>query len=49
MTEVETPRRLTPEQRELFEALAGTLGEAIIPPAHEKGFFERVINWLGGE
>ena len=49
MVEVEIPRRLTPEQRELFTALAGTLGEAVIPPANEKGFFERVLDWLGGE
>jgi molecular chaperone DnaJ len=49
MVEVEIPHRLTPEQRELFEQLAGTLGEAVFPPANEKGFFERVLGWLGGE
>ncbi|HEC22072.1 MAG TPA: molecular chaperone DnaJ [Chloroflexi bacterium] len=49
IVEVEIPKRLTQEQRELFEQLGETLGEAVIPPAHEKGFFERVIDWLGGE
>ncbi len=49
MVEVDIPRRLTAEQRELFEALGATLGEAVIPPANEKGFFERVLDWLGGE
>jgi molecular chaperone DnaJ len=47
--EVEIPTRLTPEQRALFEKLGETLGEAIIPPANQKGFFERVLDWLGGE
>ncbi len=49
MVEVEIPRKLTLEQKELFATLGETLGEAIIPPAHEKGFFERVLDWLGGE
>ncbi len=49
MVEVEIPKRLTAEQRELFSRLAETLGEPIIPPANEKGFFERVLDWLGGE
>ncbi|MBN1312575.1 MAG: molecular chaperone DnaJ [Anaerolineae bacterium] len=49
MIEVEVPSRLTAEQRTLFEKLGATLGEAIIPPANEKGFFERVLDWLGGE
>lgn len=49
MIEVEIPGRLTAEQRALFEKLGTTLGEAIIPPANDKGFFERVLDWLGGE
>jgi molecular chaperone DnaJ len=48
MVEVEIPRRLNAEQRELFAQLSA-LGEAVIPPANEKGFFERVLDWLGGE
>jgi molecular chaperone DnaJ len=49
MVEVEIPSRLTVDQRALFEKLGTTLGEAIIPPANDKGFFERVLDWLGGE
>jgi molecular chaperone DnaJ len=49
MVEVEIPNRLTAEQHTLFEKLGATLGEASIPPANEKGFFERVLDWLGGE
>jgi molecular chaperone DnaJ len=49
MVEVETPKRLTPEQKQLFQQLSSTLGEAVIPPAQERGFFERVLDWLGGE
>jgi molecular chaperone DnaJ len=49
MVEVDIPGQLTPEQRELFEQLGETLGDAVIPPASERGFFERVLDWLGGE
>lgn len=49
MVEVEVPTHLTQQQRTLFQELAGTLGEAVIPPAQEKGFFEKVLDWLGGE
>ncbi|MCC6906182.1 MAG: molecular chaperone DnaJ [Anaerolineae bacterium] len=49
MVEVTIPKHLTPEQYALFEQLGATLGEAIIPPASSKGFFERVFDWLGGE
>lgn len=49
VVEVKIPRHLSDEQQELFLQLADTLGEAIIPPASQKGFFERVIDWLGGE
>jgi molecular chaperone DnaJ len=49
MVEVVVPTRLTAEQRTLFQQLSGTLGDAVIPPAQEKGFFERMRDWLGGE
>ncbi len=49
MIEVEIPRKLSQEQRFLFEQLAETLGDAVIPPADQRGFFERVLDWLGGE
>jgi hypothetical protein len=43
------PRDLTPDQRELFERLADTLGEAVIPPAQERSFFDRVVDWFSGK
>lgn len=46
---VEVPRSLTEEQIALFGQLAETLGEAVIPPAAEQGFFDRVLDWLSGE
>jgi molecular chaperone DnaJ len=49
VTEVEIPARLTPQQKALFEQLGAILGEATIPPAAEKGFMERVLDWLGGQ
>ena len=49
MVEVEIPTRLSKDQKFLFQQLGATLGEAVIPPANEKGFFERVLDWLGGE
>lgn len=49
MIEVDIPRKLTQEQRLLFEQLAETLDDAVIPPANQRGFFERVLDWLGGE
>lgn len=48
MIEVGIPGRLSAQQKALFEQLGKTLGEATIPPANEKGFFERVVDWLGG-
>lgn len=48
MIEVTIPKKLTHEQETLFQQLGDTLGDAIIPPANDKGFFERVIDWLGG-
>jgi molecular chaperone DnaJ len=49
VVEVVIPSKLTAEQRALFEKLGSSLGEAIIPPAQEKGFLEKMIDWLGGE
>jgi molecular chaperone DnaJ len=42
---VVTPKKLTPEQRELFEELAETLGKEVIPQG-EKGFFDRLKDVL---
>jgi molecular chaperone DnaJ len=42
---VVTPKKLTPEQRELFEELADTLGKEVIPQG-EKGFFDRLMDVL---
>lgn len=49
IVQVSIPDRLTGEQMELFRALAESLGEAVIPPANERGFLDRVLDWLGGE
>ena len=49
VVQVSIPRELSDEQFALFEQLADTLGEAIIPPALERGFFDKVLDWLGGE
>ena len=49
ITHVEIPKRLSDEQAALFSQLAETLGEAVIPPAAEKGFFDRMLDWLSGE
>jgi len=43
---VVTPKKLTDEQRRLFEELAGTLGTEVIPQG-EKGFFDRLKDVLG--
>jgi molecular chaperone DnaJ len=43
---VVTPKKLTDEQRRLFEELAGTLGKEVIPQG-EKGFFDRLKDVLG--
>ena len=42
---VVTPKKLTPEQRKLFEELSGTLGKEVIPQG-EKGFFDRLKDIL---
>lgn len=43
---VVTPKKLTPDQRELFEQLGRTLGKEVIPQG-EKGFFDRLRDVLG--
>ncbi|MBZ0278192.1 MAG: molecular chaperone DnaJ, partial [Anaerolineae bacterium] len=48
--QVEVPSNLTNEQRELFERLAQTLGaEQIQPQNTGRGFFNRVMDFFGGE
>nr|MBN1228761.1 molecular chaperone DnaJ [Anaerolineae bacterium] len=49
MVEVLIPKNLNKRQQELLLDLGETLGEAVIPPVSQKGFFDRVIDWLGGE
>lgn len=46
MVNVETPTRLTAEQRALFEELGKTLGSEVRP--QERGFFDRLKEVLGG-
>ena len=48
---VEVPTKLTDHQRELFEQLSESLGHEIQPQnsATGKGFFNRVMDFLGGE
>jgi molecular chaperone DnaJ len=42
------PKSLTPEQRELVEQLAGSLGSDVTPqPANNRGFFDKVKDALG--
>ncbi len=43
---VEIPNQVSPEQRELFEKLADTLGTEVLP--QEKGFFDRLKEVLSG-
>ncbi len=47
--QVAVPTNLTPEQRELFEKLAGTLGTDVHPQQNGRGFFERMMDFLAGE
>jgi molecular chaperone DnaJ len=46
---VEVPTRLTDEQRKLFEQLAATFGGEVQPQRNGKGFFDRVMDFFGGE
>jgi molecular chaperone DnaJ len=47
--QVETPVQLTERQRELFEELADTFGKDITPQPSGRGFFDKVMDFLGGE
>ena len=47
--QVVTPTDLTENQRELFEQLADTFGREITPQAGERGFFDKVMNFLAGD
>ncbi len=48
--QVVVPTRLTNEQKRLFEELEHTLGGADVEPQKSgKGFFDRVLDFLGGE
>ena len=46
---VAVPTKLTAEQRELFERLANSLGTELVSQNTNKGFFERMANFFGGE
>ena len=46
---VEVPSKLTEEQRELFEKLANTFGKEVHPQSNGRGFFDRVMDFFGGE
>lgn len=47
--QVETPIQLSDKQRELFEELADTFGKDITPQPTGRGFFDKVMDFLGGE
>ncbi len=50
IVQVVVPTRLTNEQKRLFEELGRTLGGADVEPQKAgKGFFDRVLDFLGGE
>lgn len=50
VVQVAIPTKLSAEQRELFEQLADTMGSEVVPQKNEnKGFFDRVWDWLSGE
>lgn len=46
---VEVPQQLTDNQRELFEQLADTMGSEVQPQRNGRGFFDRVMDFFGGE
>ncbi len=47
---VAVPTKLSDEQRELFQQLGETLGGDIMPqPAGGRGFFDKMMDFLGGE
>lgn len=47
--QVAVPTSLTPEQRDLFEKLAATLGKDVHPQQNGRGFFDRVMDFFAGE
>lgn len=47
LVRVEVPTRLTPEQRDLFEELAATLGSESVVEAQEPAFLDRLREALG--
>ena len=47
--QVEIPTKLSDEQRELFEKLAGTMGTGVQTQRNGKGFFDRVMDFFAGE
>ena len=47
--QVETPTDLDERQRELLEELAGTFGREITPQTGGRGFFDKMLDFLGGE
>ena len=46
---VEIPTVLTEDQRVLFEQLADTMGHEVQPQKNGRGFFDRVMDFFGGE
>ncbi len=48
IVQVVVPKNLTDRQRVLFEELAATLDTTVVPPQN-KGFFDRVLDFLSGE
>jgi molecular chaperone DnaJ len=46
---VAVPTSLSPEQRDLFEKLAASLGKEIQPQQTGRGFFDRVMDFFAGE
>ena len=47
--QVETPTSLSEHQRELFEQLADTFDREITPQTSGRGFFDKVMDFLGGD
>jgi len=47
--QVGVPTTLTAEQRALFEQLAGTFGSDVTTQQNGRGFFDRVMDFFGGE
>jgi len=46
---VETPTKLSKEQRRLFEELSRTMGRDVTPQKAGRGFLDRVADFFGGE